>query len=197
MPTIVDHDRRRLEIAAAVGRLVAAGGVQSVTIRATAKEAGFSPAVIGHYFENKEDLLTFSYLSARSRTSMRVERALLAGKSVFQCIKECLPTDMNRRADWLVWFGHWGMNTDKEAHTQERRQGLEDSASLFERVLKAAQNRGELPERLNTASLAIRLMIFVDGIACIAVQAPDEWPAKRQESALKTEIDALMAAAQG
>lgn len=191
MPTIVDHDARRLEIAGAVGRLVAQGGIQAVTIRSTAKEAGYSTAVITHYFHNKEDLMNFTYLSARDRTNARVDRARLAGKSVFDCLKECLPTNSSRRADWTVWFGLWGMATGNPVLERERVKGLSEANTLFVQVLEAAKERGELVESFDCETQAQRLLVFVNGIATLWVQMPERWPAKAQLELLKSELESI------
>jgi TetR/AcrR family transcriptional regulator, transcriptional repressor of bet genes len=191
VPTIVDHDVRRLEIAGAVGKLVARGGIQAVTVRAAAKEAGYSTAVISHYFHNKEDLMNFTYLSARDRTNSRVDRARLAGKSVFDCLKECLPTNPSQRADWTVWFGLWGMATGNPALERERSKGLSEANSLFVQVLEAARQRGELAESFDCTAQAERLLVFVNGIATLWVQMPERWPAKAQLDLLRSELQSI------
>ncbi len=191
MPAIVDHDARRLEIAGAVGRLVARSGIQAVTVRSTAKEAGFSAAVIGHYFKSKEDLINFTYLAARDRTNVRVERALRAGKNVFDCLKECLPTNASQRADWTVRFGLWGMAAGSPALEKERRKGLSEASTLFVEVLEAAKERGELADSVDCAAQAERLLVFVNGIATLVVQMPERWPAKSQLALLRSELESM------
>ncbi len=197
MPAIVDHDARRLEIADAVGRLVARGGIQAVTVRATAEEAGYSTAVIAHYFHNKEDLMNFTYLAARDRTTSRVERALRAGMSVFDCLKECLPTNSRQRDDWTVWFGLWGMANGNPALEKERSKGLSEADTLFVQVLEAAKERGELAASVDCKAQARRLLVFVNGIATLWMQMPERWPAKAQLSLLRSELELMNASAIG
>lgn len=57
MPKDVDHRQRRHELADAVLRLVARGGVGSVTLREAAVEAGWSTGALNHYFKGKTDML--------------------------------------------------------------------------------------------------------------------------------------------
>ena len=57
MPKHVDHDQRRREIAAAVARLAATEGLQGITFREVASEAGVSVSLVQHYFGTKENLL--------------------------------------------------------------------------------------------------------------------------------------------
>lgn len=191
MPAIVDHDARRLEISAAVGRIVSREGIQAVTIRSTAKEAGYSTAVITHYFHNKEDLMTFTYMAARDRTASRIERAVLAGKGLFDCMRECLPTNAIQRTDWLLWFGLWGVSIDNAALMSERKRGVEESNELFQRVIQSAVARGEIPEPKDLEFTATRLTVIVNGIASLAVQLPDRWPPKAIDRLLMTELEAF------
>lgn len=57
MPRKVDHHQRRAEIAAAVGRIARARGLQDVTFREVAAEAGMSVSLVQHYFGSKANLL--------------------------------------------------------------------------------------------------------------------------------------------
>jgi len=193
VPLIVDHDQRRQEVASAVGRLVANSGVQSVTIRATAKEAGFSTAVVSHYFQSKEELISYTYLSARDRTHKRVEHALNANKGIFECLAECLPTTPSQITDWTIWFGLWGMASGNEILKNEKQHGVEDSYQLFETVLKTAIEKGEINPIDDIHQQAQRLMVVINGISTLAVQIPHQWPKATQLSMLKKEIEPLLA----
>nr|WP_243748894.1 TetR/AcrR family transcriptional regulator [Pseudomaricurvus alcaniphilus] len=171
--------------------MVARGGIQAVTVRSAAKEAGFSTAVIGHYFHNKDDLINFTYFSARDRTRFRVERALHAGKNVFDCLKECLPTNASQRSDWIVWFGLWGMANGNPALEKERSKGLLEANTLFVDVLEAAKARGELAESVDCVAQAQRLLVLINGIAALWVQMPEYWTAKTQLQLLKSELESI------
>jgi TetR/AcrR family transcriptional regulator, transcriptional repressor of bet genes len=57
VPKKVDHQQRRREIAAAVGRIARERGLQGVNFREVAGEAGVSVSLVQHYFGTKENLL--------------------------------------------------------------------------------------------------------------------------------------------
>jgi AcrR family transcriptional regulator len=57
VPKVVDHDERRREIANAVARIAVARGVEAISFREVASEAGISVALVQHYFGTKENLL--------------------------------------------------------------------------------------------------------------------------------------------
>ena len=67
LPKQVDRHERRREIAAAVVRVVGERGLQGVTFREVAAEAGVSVALVQHYFGTKDNLLieTLDMESAR------------------------------------------------------------------------------------------------------------------------------------
>lgn len=63
MPRQVDHTQRRTEIVHAVWALLAEGGIEAVTFRRVAAEAGVSVGRVQHYFESRTDLI---HTSARA-----------------------------------------------------------------------------------------------------------------------------------
>lgn len=79
MPRKVDveqRERQKAEIARAVWRLTARTGLESVSVRQVAAEAGISPGRVQHYFRTKEDMLLFGLQLAQQRMEDRVERRL-------------------------------------------------------------------------------------------------------------------------
>jgi len=191
VPAVVDHDERRQQIAQAVERLVLTSGMQSVTVRAVGHEAGFSAAIVGHYFNNKEDLLIFSYLSARQRSKNRLERALAAGKTPFECLKEVMPTNTQKKREWKLWFGFWGIITTNPKFSKECKTGLQEAILLFQRVLQLGIEQGEFSSDIDCALHATRLSFVINGIASVVLQIPDVWPASAQHKALRAEIDLI------
>ncbi len=189
MPAIIDHDQRRSEIASAVEAIVSRTGVQTVTIREVGREAGFSPTVISHYFQNKLELMTFTYVNARLRSIRRVEEKLSEGATPFTCLAECLPTDAARQSEWKVWFGYWGMAAENPSLMEEQHKGVKESWSLFSRVFTAARIRGEIAADTDIGSLATRAQYLLDGIACLALQQPEQWPAQRQRDTFQAELE--------
>lgn len=107
MPKRVDHDERRREIADAVLRLAATEGLESVSLRHVAAEAGISMGRVQHYFRSKDEMLVFAFEHQARRHEQRiVERLAAAGRppSVREVVRtimvEILPTDDESRASW-------------------------------------------------------------------------------------------------
>lgn len=74
MPTRDDHDARRQRIAEAVWATVSAHGIPGTTMRRVAAVGGMSVGQIQHYFDSREQLLTFS-------CQAMVDRAAAGGTS--------------------------------------------------------------------------------------------------------------------
>jgi AcrR family transcriptional regulator len=72
MPKVVDHEERRTELATAVWRLASREGLEAVTVRRVAEEAGWSTGAVVHYFADKEDLLLFAFSTVADRVRTRL-----------------------------------------------------------------------------------------------------------------------------
>ncbi|GAB2958071.1 hypothetical protein GCM10027280_53470 [Micromonospora polyrhachis] len=98
------ENERRAEIMDAVERLLGRGGVNAVTMRAVASEAGVSLRLVQYYGKNKDALLTATLdrLADRSieRWRSRSERQGASGSAIDQVkafLDEALPTDAASR----------------------------------------------------------------------------------------------------
>ena len=74
MPKVVDHEERRAELAAAVWRLASSDGLEAVTVRRVAEEAGWSTGAVVHYFADKEELLLFAFSTVADRVRTPARR---------------------------------------------------------------------------------------------------------------------------
>lgn len=79
MPKVVDHQQRRVQIADAVCSLVSARGLEAVSLRDVAAEAGISMGRVQHYFRTKDEMLLFALEHVAQRdvaaTLQRLEEA--------------------------------------------------------------------------------------------------------------------------
>ena len=75
MPKVVDHDERRREVLDATWRVIGSEGLEALTLRRIAQEAGCSNGVLAHYFRNKEDILVSAHQLAFARARERIVEA--------------------------------------------------------------------------------------------------------------------------
>lgn len=177
MPKLVDHDRRRDEVAAVAADVLATAGLDSSTIRDVADAGGWSTTRVTHYFANKDELLTHTLERSITARTDAIRSATEAGADPLRAVVEqLLPLDDERRRTWRLWLAFWGraMGSPELAEVQRRRQ-----TQLVAMVERALDPR--LPHDADARRReAQRLVALIDGVSVQAVFAPDEWPAEQQ-----------------
>jgi len=76
MPRFADHSERRTAIADALINVIAQRGIEAVSIRSIAAEAGVSAGTVQHYFSSKQEIFDFAVASLRVRASARIAEHL-------------------------------------------------------------------------------------------------------------------------
>ena len=76
MPKKVDAQERRTLIADALMRVAADQGLEAVSLRHVAAEAGVSPGMVQHYFRTKDEMMAFALAVVRDRNQIRVTEAV-------------------------------------------------------------------------------------------------------------------------
>ena len=78
MPKIVDHAKRRDEIALVACRVVAAHGFDQASMVRIAREAGYTTGMLAHYFESKQDIIIAALRLILRRIDERLTRPAAA-----------------------------------------------------------------------------------------------------------------------
>jgi AcrR family transcriptional regulator len=115
MPKFVDAALRRQEVVEAVFRIIAADGLERVSLREVADEAELAVGSVRHYFASSEELLTHSFGVVVDRIVGRLRAAddrlggLLPGtaehrEAALTMLGELLPLDEERAVDACVWM---------------------------------------------------------------------------------------------
>jgi AcrR family transcriptional regulator len=184
MPKVVDHERRRDELAAAVWRLAAREGLEGITVRRVAEEADCSTGAVVHYFADKEELLLFAFRTVAERVQHRLAEAEERTADPLELARgmliEGLPLDRDRQAEVRVWFSFLGLALTRPALARAQRLTYRAWRERVAEYLRAAQEAGAIRASLDCASEAAALVALVDGIAVQATFEPRALPAARQ-----------------
>ena len=198
MPLIVDHDERRRQIAEAAARLIAERGCENITLREVARAAGFSAAIIGHYFTDKQHMLIFTSRHARMRALQAVDEHIDGMNAPLAALAEFLPLDEKRRREWRMWFGFWGTSMSDPLIEAERVQGRRDAWNLIVRILRLGQAVGSVPADADVEEMGLVIQAMINGLASIVMHECESWPEQRQRDVLDRQIALLCSsAAQG
>ncbi|WP_199747895.1 TetR/AcrR family transcriptional regulator [Actinomadura sp. WAC 06369] len=104
MPKVVDHEERRRRLAEAVWSLTVRGGLESVTLRRVAAEAGVSMGQVQHYYATRADLVADAVARAVRALDARIEasvRAAGAEGDPETILRECLYAILARDEEGL------------------------------------------------------------------------------------------------
>ncbi|MFF4771600.1 TetR/AcrR family transcriptional regulator [Microtetraspora fusca] len=114
MPRQVDHDERRRHLTEALLRIASTRGLQAVSMREIAAEAGVSLRVVQYYFTNKQALLESGLTELGARMDRRVKQraAATAGeltpRGVFAAVLgTILPFDEQSKLDSMAWTAYY------------------------------------------------------------------------------------------
>jgi AcrR family transcriptional regulator len=176
MPKVVDHEQRREELAAAVWRLASRDGLEAVTIRSVAAEAGWSTGALHHYFSDKEELLLFAFGTIADRIGRRVAAAHEVATDPLGLARELLavglPLDAERRAETRVWFAFLGLALTRPVLARAQRAAYRHWRRLVADALREAQEQGQVEPGMDVEREAAGLVALVDGLAVQAMFGP-------------------------
>jgi AcrR family transcriptional regulator len=194
VPKLVDHDLRRAEIAQAVFRLVEARGLEALTIRDVAVEAGWSTGVLAHYFQDKDELLAFAFVRVAERIRQRVD-AIPPTDDPFERLRagllELVPLDDGRRSECQIWFGFLGRALARPGLAAVQSALYAEWRERLELAITEAKEAGLLRADLRPADEAAELAALVDGLSLQALFAPDEIDPDRLRRLVEARLEQL------
>lgn len=168
MPKIVDHEKRRLEIIAALWRVVARDGFHAVTVRSVAAEAGLNPTTVALAFQSRTELLALAYSELSGREDQRLANLAKRGMSVEVLVDACLlalPLTKDRAQHASVWVAL----VEAADYDPIASKALAEFANrVNERVremLDRAVASGVLREDVNIEQQVLLLHAILDGLA--------------------------------
>ncbi|HMK86848.1 MAG TPA: TetR family transcriptional regulator, partial [Steroidobacteraceae bacterium] len=109
MPKIVDHAKRRDEIAHVACRVVAAHGFEQATIARIARAAGYTTGMVAHYYDSKQDIILAALRLILKRIEERLTRERNGGDAdLLSVLSEALAVDAQRFTECAFWMAFWG-----------------------------------------------------------------------------------------
>lgn len=166
MPRVVDHEERRWEIVFALWLVIAEHGIEGVSLRQVAAEAGVSMGRIQHYFGTKDALvlagctaLVQSAYGGYQETGDAAPRDRL-----LHIVTQQIPRDAAGRMGVSVWYAYVAKSISHAAVRQvlaEARRGAEEEC-----VRLILADRGADGGTGDEAALgqARRLLALADGL---------------------------------
>jgi AcrR family transcriptional regulator len=200
VPKVVDHEERRAELAAAVWRLVSSEGLDALTVRRVAAEAGWSTGALVHYFPDKEALVLFAFRTVADRVGRRVDRAAEQSSDALAVARslllEGLPIDSGRRAEVRVWFAFLGLALTRPSLAKAQRVAYRGWRSRLAQLLRSAQRNGRIYPDVDAEREAAELVALVDGLAVQATFEPRAFTSAKLVALVDARLDSLVVASE-
>jgi len=160
MPRLADHEQRRRQIAEAVWRIASARGLEDVSLRKVAAEAGVSLRLVQYYFGARNDLLLGALEILNRETHEDVPEGATPREILRAMLIGMLPLDDDRRTRYLVRLAYFVRSLSDPAFSASPPEPARLTADL----LAWARDRGEVPEDLDLIPEAELLITSVDGL---------------------------------
>ena len=183
MPKIVDWDERRDEILSATGRVIARDGIAGATIRAIAREANCSRGILGHYFDDKADILGSALVHSHRRVGARMAAAAagLAGLAALRAVMlEALPLDDRRDLEAQIEISFWGRALGNAQLRDLQHTEFDRLCDRLRGHLTEAAALGELADGCDAGLATHQLVVLIDGLSAERVLFQDRVTASRQ-----------------
>lgn len=154
-------------MAEAVWRVILRDGVEGVSVRNVAEEAGWSTGALRHYFGTKKELLVSSTKLLEERMRRRLEgkrRGDTPRESVRTVLCETMPLDEERRTEGALWLAFAGRSLVDPQVAEEHYLVFGGMRELCRRVVRRMDEGGWLVSGLDPDVETTRLHALMDGL---------------------------------
>ncbi|WP_409344371.1 TetR/AcrR family transcriptional regulator [Paenibacillus sp. MBLB4367] len=178
----MNHDQRREQLAEAAWRVIRREGLEGVSVRSVADEAGMSLGSLRHYFVTQSELLAFSMRLVSERVKNRVLSMNMSGNprtDMEAILGELVPLDEERLAEcevWLAFVGSALANPSLRSLSEEVHDSL---YAFFRKIVDSLIHLKLAKPGIDAKLEAMRLHALVDGLVVHGVMrspkvTPDE-----------------------
>jgi TetR/AcrR family transcriptional regulator, transcriptional repressor of bet genes len=194
MPKIVDHAKRRDEIALVACQVVATHGFAQATVVRIAREAGYTTGMVAHYFDSKQEIILAALRLILRRIDERLGRSVKGSRdALVMVLTEALPVDAQRQVECAFWTAFWGQVSVDKRLKRINAWVHREYLRLFERCLaRYWPEWGGWPELVRDQVLR-SVVTFINGLTASAVASSSDWPAAKQVEQLGLQLELLHA----
>jgi len=183
VPKQVDHEERRRRLAGAVFTVIGTRGLEAVSLRDVAEQAGVSMGAVQHYFPTKQAMLLFALSHLRERVMARLESAVSAldrptrRDLVRTATAVMLPIDSPGREEACVNIAFFAAATVNPGYADQLRGGYRRILAVSVAAFHEAARLGELRAGIDPELEAPALYFLTQGLigpVLIGLYTPDE-----------------------
>jgi AcrR family transcriptional regulator len=192
MPRKVDHKLRREAFLAAAYRTIKQQGIAGATVRAVAKEAGFTTGALVHYVDSVDQLLAQASEYAARDVRVRMEAAeQLPDKleALRQVLYLALCTDEDKRGNWNFFLGFWERSVHNAPVRRLTHARYAEWLKRSARLIRHAQEAGQIDGAVDVRLASRACVALIDGIATQALRSGSPISARDQRTLIDMWIE--------
>jgi AcrR family transcriptional regulator len=147
-------------------------GLEEVSLRHVAAEAGVSMGMVQHYFASKDEMLLFALDTLNEHVTQRVAERMSVlpdppspSALVRTLLLELLPLDEERRADALVGFAFLAQAAVRPKIAGVLRQSFAQLQEFVSEQIRQARDAGDLDTDADPDQEAKALLALTDGLS--------------------------------
>ena len=200
MPKIVDHELQRVKFAEAAMSLIARHGLEGVTMRAVAAEAGLSYGSLFHYFDSKDDLLKHAIRHSTSLQTKRVNEysSRFSGlKALEHLLCDDAIVNESSRDSWMVWMTFQYKVALQSSFAELHSELVEGWLTRITSLLEDARQSGEIAATIDVALEAMAVWAYSAGVGQLGLLHPESLPAEMQKRLITSYLNKLRATGAG
>jgi len=167
MPKIVDHERRRREIAMLTLDVMRAVGIENASIRGIAQRGGISMGVLTHYFKTKDDLVVFTFRWLADRSYAQLDTLIedcKPGLDSLETAIEAMFPKTSEQAALALWMSLWDRAVRNPRFAREHRNYYRRWRKYIRKFLTDAVKLQQVPRDLNIATATDLIVAAADGL---------------------------------
>lgn len=195
MPKIVNHEERKEHIAEAVWRVIRKDGLNGVSVRRVADEAGLSLGALRYYFDAQDELLAYSMRLISHRANERIRNLPDTGEPrerIERIIAELLPLDGVRTAEAEVWFAFVGKALSDPAIGALSREVHDELYEGFRSMVDPLVSLKLAKDGIDADRETKRLHALVDGLVLHRIAFPERIRSEELMSIVSLHLDSLL-----
>lgn len=194
MPKIVDHQIRKEQLAEAAWKVIRREGLDKLSVRRVADEAGISLGSLRHYFETQAELLTFSMRLLSKRVNERIQKLTYTDdmrRNMEMVIAELLPLDEERMAEAELWLSYVGKVISDPAIRELSLEVHDELYAGFRQMLDTLINLNLLKDGIDPGEESKLLHALVDGLVVHRVMVPERIGAGEIQQMVSRHLDRI------
>lgn len=176
--------------------LIARQGLEGVTMRAVAVEAGLSYGSLFHYFSSKDELLMHAVRHLMSLQTQRVNN-YSSQYSGLKALEHLLCDDAiineSSRDSWLVWLTFLYRAALQSTFADMNAELIDGWLERIKRLLEDAQNAGEIRADIDVGFEATAVWAYSAGIGQLGLLHPEILSPKLQKDLISAYLGKLKA----